>query len=145
MEMSLAPSTDPGLQSVLENGLTIIRTGGGEEHFRSLILDELIQIFSQADQGSQALKTRNLLAAMDNQIALERLSLFLNYLTFGTEELPERLSEAASVLAELREGRPQTEAKRNRVCEVIEKLLEGLKNDFATIPLAASRALNFQH
>ncbi len=137
MKQHLSPSRDPGLLSVLENGLAVIKDKKIDGARRQQILDVLNEMFSEASRGSKALSTHNLLDAAEEP-ALERLSLFVNYLDdpFGAD-LPNRLSEAAAVVTELRKGHPQDNTSTERVCDIIEKLLAALKTDYLTTPLAS--------
>jgi len=144
MTPQLAPSRDLGLELVLENGLAVIRQDPIDESRRRQILDRLIEIFSEADRGSQALKARNLLFAAEERPAFERFTLFFRYLkdSYG-DDLPRRLSEAVGALTELRDGNLRDNAKRASAGELIEGLLAALQREIALSPLAPPRTFHY--
>ena len=108
------------------------------------VLDSLIEIFSEANRGSEALLAHNLLFAVEERPAFERFSLFFRYLndSFGAE-LPNRLSEGVSVLTELRNGQIGDEAQRTRAEELIDNLLQALQRESALSPLDPPRAFHY--
>ena len=145
MTMQLASSKDLGLQHVLENGLALMRHQPLDDEARRIqVLDNLIQIFSEADRGSQALRSQNLLFAVEQRPEFERFALFFHYLedTFGAD-LPSRLTEAAAVLIELRNGPVDDETKRGRAAELIESLLTALRQERALSPLNPPRVYHY--
>lgn len=144
MSVQLAPSKDLGLQHVLENGLALIRQKPFVEARRNQVLDCLIEIFNEADRGSQALQAQNLLFAVKERPAFERFTLFFRYLqdTFGPH-LPSRLSEAASVLTELRNGHVNDDKRRARAAELIESLLAAMQRENDLLPLVPPRVFNY--
>ncbi len=144
MGPQLAPSRDLGLQHALENGLALLRHEPLDEARRMQVLDSLIDIFSEANRGSQALLAHNLLFAVEERPAFERFSLFFRYLndSFGAE-LPNRLSEGVSVLTELRNGQIGDEAQRTRAEELIDNLLKALQRESALSPLDPPRVFHY--
>ncbi len=144
MTTQLASSKDLGLQHVLENGLALMRHQPLDEARRIQVLDSLIQIFSEADRGAQALRSQNLLFAVEQRPEFERFALFFHYLqdTFGAN-LPSRLTETAAVLIELRVGPVDDETKHDRAAELIESLLTALQQERALSPLNPPRVYHY--
>lgn len=142
--MQSMSSPDLGLQSALEDGLALIRRQPLDDDRRVQVLDNLIEIFNEADRGSQALNVRDLLFAADDRPAFERFTLFFRYLSnaFGAD-VPTRLTEAAAVLTELRGGNAQDETQRTRVEELIEALLASMEREFSLFPLTPPREFRY--
>ena len=95
-------------------------------------------------EGSQALRSQNLLFAVEQRHEFERFALFFHYLqdTLGAD-LPSRLTEAASVLKELRDGSVDDEVKRGRAAELIESLLVALRRERTLSPLNPPRVFHY--
>ena len=87
MNFQLAPSEDIGLQHALENGLALIRRTPFDTARRVQVLNNLVEIFSEAAEGSKVLQPQNFLFAVEQRPAFERFSLFYRYLgkQFGDE------------------------------------------------------------
>ena len=146
MSVQLAPSEDLGLQHVLENGLAVIEQKPIIEVTRGTqILHSLIEIFSEADRGSQALGAKNLMFAVEQGPAFERFSLFFHYLqdVFG-EELAARLSEATTALKEIRKENPPDEVQRLRTAELIQSFLSALHRENARSPLISPNTIQYE-
>lgn len=144
MSLHITPSMDIGLQHVLENGLSLIEQQPVPGAQRQQVLNSLVTIFSEAKLGSQALVVQNLLLAVKEGPAVERFSLFFRYLkeSFG-DELPERLSEAEKVFADIRDGREFDDAQKARAADLIRHLLTALHRESVSVPLTAPRQFSF--
>jgi hypothetical protein len=147
MSVQLAPSEDLGLQHVLENGLAVIEKKPieGEASRRTQILDSLIEIFSEADLGSQALDAKNLMFAVEQGPAFDRFSLFFHYLqdVFG-DELCARLKEATAALTEIRNAMLHDEDRRRRTADFIQSLLAALHRESARLPLVSPNTFQYE-
>jgi len=130
MTFQLTPAEDLSLQQVLENGLAVLRNEKISEAQRNRAIQNLGRIFTEARSVSQALHAQNLLFAVDQKPALERFTLFFNYLYphFG-DDLTNRLQEASSVLGALTEQEIPSNAARARTEELIEKLLSAFSEE----------------
>ena len=133
-----------GLRHVLESGLALIRDEPIEPNRRATILNRLIEIFSEAERGSQAVQAQNLLFATEQRPDFERFSVFFHYLDapFGAT-LPTRLRETEQALGDLRDRGIRDQARLQQAGEVIEKLLSALKRDAALTPLEPLRDFRF--
>lgn len=144
MSLQLPPSKDLGLRHVLEAGLAVVRNEQIDETRRGEVLDRLIEIFSQAERGSQAVEAENLLFATEQRSDFERFSLFFSYLDdlFGAD-LPTRLTETKEALGELRNHDALDEARLRQAEELIENLIAAIKRDAALAPLEPPRTFQF--
>jgi hypothetical protein len=143
MNVEIFPARDLGLQHLLENGLAVIRDEPALSSRREEVLATLLEVISEADKGGVAVTTQNLLSSMSGGPALERFSTFFRYLkdSFG-DDVPERLSEAATVLSALKEQRPHDDESTSRTIRLIETLLNGVRRDRALRPLLPPLDLN---
>jgi len=134
------PITDLALQHILQSGLAVVRDEPVEEARRSKVLRALVQIFTDADRGSQALGAKNLLLAVEEPPAFERFVLLFRYLnqSFG-EDLPARLSEVTSVLADIEKNAQLDPQAKGRAAELIEGLLAAIARESALRQLAPPR------
>jgi hypothetical protein len=103
-------------------------------------LRALVQIFTDADRGSQALGAQNLLLAVEEPPAFERFVLLFRYLnqSFG-QDLPARLSEAASVLTDIEKNAPLSMQAKTRAAELIEGVLAAIARESALRQLTPPR------
>lgn len=143
MALQLEPSRDLGLQNVLRTGLTIIRDGDDANGHREQLLNALIDIFAEADRGSQRLERRSLAVSKDDRLAIERFTVFFRYLTeeYG-DELSNRLAETTGVLKRMQTGDADVEEK-TRAATLIEAFLSALSRDRALRPLPAPRTVQY--
>lgn len=134
------PITDLALQHILQSGLAVVRGEPVEESRRSKVLQALVQIFTDADRGSQALGAQNLLLAVEEPPAFERFVLLFRYLnqSFG-QDLPARLSEAASVLTDIEKNAPLSAQAKTRAAELLEGVLAAIAREGALRQLAPPR------
>jgi uncharacterized protein YecE (DUF72 family) len=145
MTTQLSPSKDLGLRHVLETGLSVIRNEQVDGSRRDSALDRLIEIFGEAERGSQAVRAQNLLFATEERSAFEQFSMFFRYLDapFG-EALADRLSEAKNALGELRVHGVRDDERLRNANELIEKLIAAIKRDSALTPLEAPKTFQFR-
>ena len=144
MTLHLPPSKDLGLRHVMEAGLAVIRNEQIDEVRRAEILDRLIEIFSEAERGSQAVESENLLFATEQRSDFERFSLFFSYLDmqFGAN-LATRLAETKEALGELRNHDARDEARLQQAGDLIENLIAAIKRDATLAPLEPPRTFQF--
>lgn len=140
MAMKLEISMDIGLRHVLETGLSFIEPEPGAIESDSAVLDSLAEIFSEAGRGSQAVQRHELLVGVEERPAFERFALFFRYLKDAIgDDLPNRLSEAASVFKELKNNETIDPERRRRAAELIEKLLTAMRREVALSRLVAPK------
>lgn len=134
------PITDLALQHILQSGLAVVRGEPLEESRRSKVLQALVQIFTDADRGSQALGAQNLLLAVEEPPAFERFVLLFRYLnqSFG-QDLPARLSEVASVLTDIERNAPLSAQAKTRAAELLEGVLAAIARESALRQLTPPR------
>lgn len=142
MNLQLEPSMDLGLQHTLEGGLALLRGEDLEEGRRGEILSRLIEMFSEASSGSQAIQAHNLVFAVEQGPAFERFTMLFRHLesSIGTE-WPPRLAEAVTVLNQMSHGGLPEEADREKVSEVLQRLLISLRRERALLPLVSPREI----
>lgn len=129
---------DIGLRFALEAGLSFIRPTTNEVMLDTQVFQNLAEIFSEAGRGSEAVQRDQLLMEVGERPAFERFALFFRYLkdTIG-EELPVRLSEAASVFSKMGKNEEVDAERRRRAAELIERLLFSIQRETAlTRPVA---------
>ncbi len=143
MTARLNPTSDLGLQHVLENGLLILQGGSLPAVRREQILERLVQIFSEADRGAETLRSQKLMFAVQHQPAFERFSIFFRYLKDSESDVPKSLSEATEVLRQLQYGNVKNETQKSNLVKVIEKLLGGLRRERALTPLVSPKNISF--
>lgn len=142
MPFMLSPTEDLGLRHVLESGLEIIRNKDACETRRAEIIDDLIEIFSQAQHASQVLQGQNLLAGIGQRTAFDKFSLFYTYLPELRDDLPRRLPKAIKDFQSLKDGYP--ESKTNETADLIEAFLAAMEQDMAlSRPVVPSRFNSF--
>ncbi|WP_374383137.1 hypothetical protein [Dongia sp.] len=144
MRTQIAPFRDPGLWSVLQNGLAVLNGEEMEAARRAIILDCLTSMFSDADRGASTVSGQNMLAVSGDADAIERYSLFLEYLAdpIGAE-LPARLSEAHSSLKELQAGGQVAPDRVGRIREVLEAMLAEFRKAAQTEPLVPIKDFSY--
>ena len=140
--MRLEPSRDIGLQNLLREALLLIRGEDAHVAGQEQLFDALVEIFSEANRGSDQLGLRRLAVDESERLALERFSVFFRYLTskYGTD-LPGRLIEITKVLEMMRERGTVAQSQRERAADLIEAFLSALQRDRALWPLKAPRAV----
>jgi hypothetical protein len=126
-------SLDIGLRFALEKGLSFVRPPAQGAAPDARVLENLAEIFSEAGRGSEAVQRQQLLVELGERPAFERFTVFFRYLkgSVGVEELPARLSEAASVFEELGNNGAVDSERRQRTAELIEKLLQSMRRETA--------------
>ena len=140
--MRLEPSRDIGLQNLLRKGLAIIRDEVPDTDGQEQLFDTLIEIFSEANRGSDRLGLRKLSVDEGERLDLERFSVFFRYLAsnYGAD-LSNRLTETTEVLRTMREHGTAEEQRKIRTADLIETFLAALHRDRALRPLKAPRAV----
>lgn len=134
---------DLALKHLLQNGLTVVRGDAVDVPRREDVLRALVQLFSDANRGSQALSARRFLVATNEAPAFQRFVLFFKHLDreFG-DELAQRLSEAASVIEAIQQGGQQVAVDaRQRTADLISALLNALSRESALKPLVPQRSV----
>lgn len=134
------PTTDLALQHVLQSGLAVVRNQPLAGERRTQVLRALVEIFSDADRGSQAVGAHNLLISVEEPPAFERFVLFFRYLhqSLGND-LPARLSEATAVFSGIENNADQAADAKARVAALIEGVLAAISRENALAPLAAPK------
>lgn len=133
---------DLALQHTLQSGLAVVSGEPMDESRRTKVLPALIQIFNDANKGSQALAARSLLAAVQEPPALERFALFFRYLNKSIgRDLPARLNEVVSVLSTIERNESVSADARQRAADLIEQLLQAIVRENALTPLSLPKEL----
>ena len=124
------PTSDLALRHILESGLKVVRDEPVDESRRTNVLRALVQIFTEASRGSEAVNSRNMLIAVEEPPAFERFALFFRYLnrTFGAD-LPARLAEATGVLTAIEQKAQLNAAAKGRVAELIQNMLAAINRE----------------
>lgn len=123
---------DIGLRFALEAGLSFVQPSADEVALDAGVLENLAEIFSEAGRGSEAVQRNQLLVEVGERPAFERFTLFFRYLKDAIgEELPARLSEAASVFEMIGKNEDVDVERRRRTAELIEKLLLSIRRETA--------------
>lgn len=144
MALQLEPSMDIGLRYVLEAGLSAVGAQPAAE-VDTKVLDNLVEIFSEAGRGSQAVEQRELLVGVDERPAFERFALFFRYLRDAVgDDLPTRLSETASVFSEVKNREAIDPERRKRAADLIEKLLIAMRREAVLSRLIAPKSIVYE-
>lgn len=143
MNFDREPSQDLGLQHLLQNGLIVLRDGDLGQERTTEVIEGLLEIVSEADRGSEALRSQNLTFALENSRAFERFSLFFRYLQGDQEELSGRLANARRGLEILESGGSISLPERNSLESLLDDLLQALKKERALAPLHSPREIHF--
>jgi hypothetical protein len=144
MTLQIEPSMDIGLRHVLETGLSVVRPEQAVE-VDDKVLGNLIEIFSEAGRGSEALQQRDSLIGVDERPAFERFALFFRYLKGAVgDDLTNRLSETASVFTGVKNREPVDSERRQRAAELIERLLTAMRREAALARLVAPRSITYE-
>lgn len=143
MRFEVDPSQDLGLQHVLENGLIVLRGGDMDEDRKGQVLNDLLDIVSEADRGSEALRAQSLTFALDERPAFERFTLFFRYLKDTAEDLPAQLSRARIVLEQLQQGADVPSESRQALEDFLAAFLEALERERALAPLHMPRQFHY--
>lgn len=130
---------DIGLRHMLEAGLSAVGPQpSGEADSR--ILQGLVEIFSEAGRGSQAVQ--QLLVGVEERPAFERFTLFFKYLKDAVgDDLPTRLSETASVFDRVKNNETVDPERRQRAADLIQKLLAAMRREASLSRLAAPKSI----
>jgi hypothetical protein len=139
MSTALPASSDLGLQHVLQNGIKLIRKESFDPERRDSVLESLINIFSEADRGSAALTSHNLMFAVDEPPAFERFALFFEYLKDTLDDVPSHVTQAKNVLQSLRRGQTLDSSQAAELEGLLTQLLEALRRERARAPLIAPK------
>ncbi|MSW51034.1 MAG: hypothetical protein F2817_09140 [Actinobacteria bacterium] len=142
MRFALEPSRDVGLQHVLRNGIALLEHREMNQD-RRRVLDGLLEIVSDADRGSGALREHGLTFALDERCAFERYSLFVRYLEDSVDDLPRRLSEARETLQLIGASGDVSRECAASVGDLLARLLGALERDRAFAPLATVRDVHY--
>lgn len=132
---------DIGLRYVLESGLHSVRniSSAGVDMD---VLKNLVEIFSEAARGSRAIERREFLIGIEDRPAFNRFSTFFNHLKNSVQEdLPARINEASTVFQQVCERQPVDPVQQERAAELVEKLLESMKNEAALARPVAPRSI----
>lgn len=140
MSMHLAPSQDLGLQHVLENGLAIAKDQPISRS-KEQVLGRLIEIFSEADSGWNALRSSRHGLTSAQRPALDRFSVFYRYLSEDCgADVPNKLIEAKSALQALSSGSLSDAAERQALISLLQALLRGLARERALKKLVSPKS-----
>jgi hypothetical protein len=144
MNIQTAPYRDVGLQHLLESGLSLLQHKPLEASRRAQVMDGLVQVFSEADKGATALRSQAAFWAASEAPAFERFSVFFRYLKDvpGSDALTE-LSEAKAALEAMKAGEPVEGEVKQRVENLINLLLNGLRKDRLSAPLIPPLEIKF--
>lgn len=144
MSMQIAPYKDPGLWSVLENGVAVLKGEEMEDGHRALVLECLVSIFSEADRGASVVAGQNLLVMSGDTAAIEQFSLFFDYLAGPLgDDLPARLNEGHALLKGMAAGQVAAPELRVRTREMLEALLGQLQKAAQLEPLVPMREFSY--
>jgi hypothetical protein len=144
MALQLEPAMDIGLRHVLEVGLSFVGPHPAGD-IDSKALESLVEIFSEAGRGSQAVQQHDLLIGVEERPAFERFALFFKYLKDAVgEDLPSRLSETASVFNGVKNREAIDPERRKRVADLIEKLLLAMRREAALSRLVAPKSIVYE-
>ena len=144
MALQLEPSMDIGLRHALEAGLSVVGTQPATE-VDTRVLDSLVEIFSEAGRGSQAVEQRELLVGLNERPAFERFALFFRYLRDAVgDDLPRRLSETASVFSEVKNRETVDPERRKQAADLIEKLLIAMRREASLSRLVAPKSIVYE-
>lgn len=144
MALQLEPSMDIGLRHALEAGLSVVGTQPATE-VDTRVLDSLVEIFSEAGRGSQAVEQRELLVGLNERPAFERFALFFRYLRDAVgDDLPRRLSETASVFSEVKNREAVDPERRKQAADLIEKLLIAMRREASLSRLVAPKSIVYE-
>lgn len=141
--MYASPTSDLAFKHILESGLRVVRHESIENTRRSNVLRALVQIFTEASRGSQAVNARNMLVAVEEPPAFERFALFFRYLdrTIGAD-LPARLTEATEVLSAIeQEGKLNADAER-RAADLIQNMLTAISRESRLCQLSSPKEVH---
>lgn len=134
--MHTLPVADIALQHILQSGLAIVRGEAVDAGRRTKVLHALVQIFTDANKGCQALSTQNFLTTAQEPPAFERFVQFFRYLNRSVgQDLPARLSEASTVLTAIEQQSQSSEDAKVRVAELMQGLLSAMARETALSPL----------
>lgn len=142
MRFGVEPAQDLGLHHALRNGIAIL-DGRDPGQDRTRVLKGLVEIVTDADRGSGALREHSLTFALTERSAFERYSLFVRYLSKSVENLSERLTEAKQVLEDLQEGRAITDQRTASAEDLLTKLLAALERDRNLTQLKTVRDVHY--
>jgi hypothetical protein len=131
------PIADLALTHILESGLKLVRNEPLDDQRRGAVLPALVQIFQEANKGSQAVSARNMLVGVTEAPTLERYALFFRYLdgSLGAD-LTDRLSEATGVLSAIQQNGPLDNDAKGRLAEMIENMLTAITREARVVQLA---------
>ncbi|MES2786142.1 MAG: hypothetical protein V4684_11825 [Pseudomonadota bacterium] len=140
--MHTLPASDLALQHILRSGLAVVNDEPIDQARRTDVLHALVEIFSDAQRGSQALAAQNFLMSANESPAFERFALFFRYLnrTCGND-LPQRIAEATQVLSAIEEEHELAPDAKSRVADLFQHLLSAIARESALSPLVSPREL----
>lgn len=144
MALQLEPSMDIGLRYALEAGLSVVGTQPAAE-VDAKVLENLVDIFSEAGRGSQEVEQRELLVGVNERPAFDRFALFFRYLRDAVgDDLPKRLSETASVFSGVKNREAIDPDRRKRAADLIEKLLIAMRREASLSRLVAPKSIVYE-
>jgi hypothetical protein len=130
---------DIGLRHMLEAGLSLVEAQAPQEE-DSRVLESLVEIFSEAGRGSQAVQ--QLLVGVEERPAFERFTLFFKYLKDAVgDDLPNRLSETANVFDSVKKKEAVEPERRAAAADLIQKLLTSMRREASLSRLSAPKSI----
>ena len=111
---------------------------------RARLVQALIEIFSEADRGSDRLGLQRIAVEGSEQLDLERFSVFFRYLEneYGAQ-LPARLNETTNVLRTIENGAEIEPEKKQRAETLLAAFLDAIRRDRALQPLLAPYVVTY--
>ena len=143
MRFEMEPSQDLGLQHMLRNGVAVLRGEPFDPERRTRVVEGLLEIITEADRGSEALREQSLTFALNERPAFERFSLFLQYVGDSVEDIGNKLARAKEVLEGLEQGNEGSPEDRASVAELLNRLVSALERERALAPLTAPREFHY--
>jgi len=143
MRFEVDAAQDLGLQHMLENGLAVLRGVELGAPRRAKVLRGLLEMISEADRGSAALRAQSLTSALEDRPAFDRFTLFFRYLKDTTEDLSGQLSTARAALEALDQGKELTPDQGATLEMLLSELLEALERERALAPLHTPREFHY--
>jgi hypothetical protein len=144
MALQMELSMDIGLRHALEAGLSVVKAQPAPD-VDPKVLDSLVEIFSEAGRGSQAVEQRELLVGVDERPAFERFALFFRYLKGARgDDLSTRLSDTASVFSRVKNREAVEPERRRQAADLIEMLLNAMRPEASLSRLVAPKSIVYE-
>ena len=141
--MQPSPIRDLGLQHVLENALSILRSEAIADQRRAQVIESIIELLNEADKGSSILKSNSLAVSSNEGPALQSFSIFHKCLGQSQDVIESRLNEAKALMSDVASGRSPELAERKSVEALFAGLLAFIKRERSLIPLSSSKEYRF--